>query len=87
MPEQEHKLLRQSEFAKMCEIEQQFYEGCVVPDDFDEYEDIPETIRRSIYYLPITIDFCTRSKQEFEEMINRHIISFQRENSLKIKNE
>lgn len=51
------------------------------------YDDIPESIRRSMYYLPITIDFCTRSKEEFEEMITKHIVSFQRENSLKIKNE
>lgn len=51
------------------------------------YDDIPKEVRRALYYLPISIDFCTRSKEEFEEMINRHIISFQRENALKIKNE
>lgn len=50
-------------------------------------EDIPEDIRKSMYYLPITIDFCTRTKEEFEEMINKHIVAFQRENSLKKKNE
>lgn len=50
MPEQEHKLLRQSEFDKMCKIEQQFYMGCVVPDDFDEYEDVPETLRKIFLY-------------------------------------
>ncbi len=46
-------------------------------------EELPESIRRSMYYLPITIDFCTRSKEEFHEMINKHIVSFQRENSIK----
>lgn len=51
------------------------------------YDDIPDSIRRSMYYLPITIDFCTRSKEEFEDLINRHIISFQKENSLKTRNE
>lgn len=50
MPEQEHKLLRQSEFDKMCKIEQQFYMGCVVPDDFDEYKDIPETLQKIFLY-------------------------------------
>mgnify|MGYP000938523659 CR=1 FL=1 len=50
-------------------------------------EEIPEEVRRAMYYLPITIDFCTRSKEEFEEMINKHIITFQRENSLNKKNE
>ena len=50
MSEQEHKLLRQSEFDKMCEIEQQFYEECVVPDDYDECEDIPKTLSKIFLY-------------------------------------
>lgn len=50
-------------------------------------DSLPHSLRRSMYYLPITVDFCTRSKEDFEEMINKHIISFQRENRLKIKNE
>lgn len=44
MPEQEYTLLRQSEFDKMCKIQQQFYKDCVVPDDYDEYADIPKTM-------------------------------------------
>lgn len=50
-------------------------------------DELPESLRRSMYYLPITIDFSTRSKEDFEEMINKHIVSFQRENRLKIKDE
>ena len=46
MSEQEYTLLKQSEFDKMCKIQQQFYKECVVPDDFDEYADIPETLRK-----------------------------------------
>lgn len=38
----------------MCKIEQQFYMGCVVPDDFDEYEDIPETLRKIFLYQIFT---------------------------------
>lgn len=49
------------------------------------YGDIPKELRKALYYLPITIDFCTRSKEEFEDMISRHITSFQRENGLRIK--
>lgn len=44
---------------------------------------LPENISRSLYYLPITIDFKTRSKEEFKEMINKHIISFKKENNIK----
>lgn len=51
------------------------------------YKDIPKEIRRVLYYLPITIDFCARSKEEFKEMIKKHIVSFQREKKLKIKHE
>ena len=64
MPEQKHKLLRQSEFDKMCKIEQQFYMGCVVPDDFDEYEDIPETLRKIFLY-----QIFTAAKNNFVELI------------------
>lgn len=64
MSEQEHKLLRQSEFDKMCKIEQQFYMGCVVPDDFDEYEDIPETLLNMFLY-----SVFTAAKNNFVERI------------------
>lgn len=50
-------------------------------------DDIPEEVRKAMYYLPITIDFCTRSRKEFEEMIIKHITSFHKENSLRIRHE
>ena len=48
----------------MCKIEQQFYMGCVVPDDFDEYEDIPETLRKIFLY-----QIFTAAKNNFVERI------------------
>lgn len=50
MPEQEYTLLTQSEFDKMCKIQQQFYKDCVVPDDYDECEDIPKTLSKIFLY-------------------------------------
>ena len=70
MPEQEHKLLRQSEFDKMCKIEQQFYIGCVVPDDFDQYEDIPETLRKIFLY-----QIFTAAKNNFVEHVRQTDLS------------
>ena len=50
MPEQEYILLRESNFNNMCEIQQQLYKRCVVPDDFNEYADIPETLLKILLY-------------------------------------
>lgn len=48
---------------------------------------IPESIRRVMYALPITVDFCTRTKDEFEDIINKHITTFQREKGINQNNE
>lgn len=50
MPEQEYTLLKQSEFNNMCKIQQQLYKSCVVPDDYDECEDIPKTLLKIFLY-------------------------------------
>ncbi|MDD2436171.1 MAG: tetraacyldisaccharide 4'-kinase [Massilibacteroides sp.] len=46
------------------------------------YDEIPAHVRQVMYYLPITIGFCSHSQEEFEEIIKKHIVSFQRENSI-----
>lgn len=53
----------------------------------DLYEEIPLQVRKVMYYLPITIQFSSRTQEEFESLILRHIVSFQRENKILIENE
>jgi len=43
------------------------------------YENIPESLRKVMYYLPIKVKFHVRNSEEFEEMINKRIALFQRE--------
>ncbi|MDR1918668.1 MAG: tetraacyldisaccharide 4'-kinase [Tannerellaceae bacterium] len=41
---------------------------------------IPDEWKKLIYYLPITIDFCTETNLSFDDCIQNHIITFQRNN-------
>lgn len=43
-------LLRQTEYNRMCKIQRDIYRFAVVPDDFDEYADIPLTMRKAFDY-------------------------------------
>ena len=37
---------------------------------------LPESLRKVMYYMPISIKFCTQSENEFKEMINKHVSLF-----------
>lgn len=50
MSEETIVVLRQSEYNRMCKIQQDMYRTCVVPDDFDEYNDIPLTMAMCFEY-------------------------------------
>jgi tetraacyldisaccharide 4'-kinase len=41
---------------------------------------IPDEWKKAIYYLPITVDFCTETNLSFDDCIQNHIITFQRNN-------
>ena len=40
----------------------------------------PEAWKLLTYYLPITIDFCTKTTLPFDDCIKKHIVTFQRNN-------
>lgn len=44
---------------------------------------IPEEWKQVMYYLPISIDFCVGKEQSFDEMIKKHIVTFQRNSILR----
>lgn len=44
---------------------------------------VPSEWKQVLYYLPITIDFCTDKRQQFEEMIKKHIVTVQRNSILR----
>jgi tetraacyldisaccharide 4'-kinase len=41
---------------------------------------VPDEWKRLLYYLPISIDFCTETALSFDACIHNHIITFQRNN-------
>lgn len=43
----------------------------------------PEEWKDKLYYMPITIEFCIHKKDQFDNMINKHIITIQRNNILR----
>jgi tetraacyldisaccharide 4'-kinase len=43
---------------------------------------LPEEWKRLIYYLPITVEFCTEASLPFDSCIFNHILSFQRNHIL-----
>ena len=43
-------LLRKSQYEKMCKIQRDIYKTCVVPDDFNLYENIPLTLLMACEY-------------------------------------
>ena len=46
---------------------------------------VPENWKKSLYYLPIVIQFC--NGQSFDETIKKHIITFQKNSTLQNKYE